>query len=169
MADGVCSRSVSMPILSARSIKGPVKLRPRASCQRHDAHVVIGHHQSVCQHLQGIEGGIDHDVGFRQFPRMVLAKPKNRGSPEAKTIDLSPPRGGERQILVEDLLSGAVMSIHSASWRQRSHDVVVALATGEHLPRLDDAQHLRREEGLRSVGYADDNELILIQSSIFNL
>ena len=47
--------------LPATFYECPVELCPRTSGQRDDAHVVIRHHQAVGQHLQGVEGRIDHD------------------------------------------------------------------------------------------------------------
>ena len=44
-----------------------IELRPRAACQRDDTHVVIWNHQTVCQHLQGVKGGIDCNSCIRKF------------------------------------------------------------------------------------------------------
>ena len=42
--------------------EGLVELRPRTACKGYDAHVVVGYHESVGQHLEGVERGIDHNL-----------------------------------------------------------------------------------------------------------
>ena len=44
-----------------------IELRPRTPRQRYDVHIVIRHHQSMSQHLEGVEGRIDDDVCFRHL------------------------------------------------------------------------------------------------------
>ena len=43
-----------------------IELRPWAACKRHDAHIVVRHHQTMCQHLQGVESRIDRDLCLRK-------------------------------------------------------------------------------------------------------
>ena len=42
--------------------QGTVKFLPRTTGERNNAQIVIGHQEAVSQHLQGIEGGINHNV-----------------------------------------------------------------------------------------------------------
>ena len=41
-----------------------VELRPRTTRERDNPHIVIGHHQPVGQHLQGIERGVEHNLSL---------------------------------------------------------------------------------------------------------
>ena len=43
-----------------------IELRPRAACQRDDTHIVVRYHQTMCQHLQGVESRIDCDLCLRK-------------------------------------------------------------------------------------------------------
>ena len=54
--------------------EGTVELLPWTPRQRDDAHVVIRHHETVRQHLQGIEGGEDLNVCIRMFPLDGIGK-----------------------------------------------------------------------------------------------
>ena len=43
-----------------------VKRLPGTARQRDDTHIVIGHHQPMSQHLQGVERGKDHHLRLRK-------------------------------------------------------------------------------------------------------
>ena len=45
-----------------------VKLRPRAAGERDDAHIMVGHYQTVGQHLQGVEGRVEDNLCLRHLP-----------------------------------------------------------------------------------------------------
>ena len=59
--------------------EGAVECGPRAACKRYDAHIVIRHHQSVGQHLQGVEGGVDHDLCLGHLALDRVGKAEEQG------------------------------------------------------------------------------------------
>ena len=61
-----------------------VELWPRATSERNDTHVVVGHYQPVCQHLQGIEGRIEHNLCIRHFVFDGIGKAKEQGVARGK-------------------------------------------------------------------------------------
>ena len=58
--------------------QGAVELHPRAPRERHDAQVVIGHHQSVGQELQGVERWINRNLSLRHLALDGVGKTKEQ-------------------------------------------------------------------------------------------
>ena len=65
-----------------------VELWPRSASQRDDAHIVIRHHQSMGQHLERIEGGIDHNLCLWHLPLDGIGKAKEERIAAGKDDDV---------------------------------------------------------------------------------
>ena len=57
----------------------PVELGPGTARERHDAHVVIGHHEAVSQQLERVERRKDHHLGIRHLPANGVGKAEEKG------------------------------------------------------------------------------------------
>ena len=68
--------------------EGFVELWPRTTCQRDNPHVVIRHHETMGQHLQRVEGGIDHNVGLGYLALDGIGKAKEEGVAACKDDDI---------------------------------------------------------------------------------
>ena len=106
-----------------------VELMPRASGERDDIHVVVGHHEPMGQQLEGVEGRIGQDLGLRQLPSSRV------GESEEERV-----AGCEHH----DFIVLAVLLKHLRQWRrdvdphsicgqQSFHQFVVPPPAAEHL------------------------------------
>ena len=92
--------------------KGVVEFWPGAARERDNAHIVVGHDEAMCQHLQGVECRVDLDVSIGELTLECIGKAEEKG---AKTMIAPSPRSPEGESLrysSNTMLSGTVMSIH---------------------------------------------------------
>ena len=97
---------------------------------------MIGHHQSVGQHLEGVECRIDHDFRLGHLPLDGVRKAKEErvaGSEDHHLIVILPKDGIQRH---RDVYPFCIIC------QQRFHNLVVALASGKDLALLDNLHDL---------------------------
>jgi len=58
--------------------KGTIELWPRTTGERNDVHVVVRHDEAVRQHLQGVECGINLDIGFGELAAERVGKAEEK-------------------------------------------------------------------------------------------
>ena len=76
--------------------KGVVEFWPGAARERDNAHIVVGHDEAMCQHLQRIECRIYLDLGLGELALECIGKAEEKGITGSEDDDrpLSPlPRG----------------------------------------------------------------------------
>ena len=106
--------------------QGAVKLMPRTTRERNDAHVVIRYHKPVGEHLKGVKGGINHNVRIRHLPPYGIGKAEEQRVTAGKDHHLV-------VILLKDSIErhGDINPLCILR-KQRLHNLMVALATREH-------------------------------------
>ena len=122
---------------------------------------MIRHHEAVGQHLKGVESRINHDIGLRHLALDGI------GEAEEKRVARGEDDDGFTIylftiydfILLENIIEGyGNVDPLGIGRQQRRNNLMMPLATREHLPVLDDLQHLRRKPRLWIVCDTYNNE-----------
>ena len=133
--------------------KGLVELKPRTTCQRDNAHIVIRHHQPMSQHLQRVKRRIKNNLCLRHLALDGIGKAKEQWVAGSENHHLI-------MILFEDGIEGnGDVDPLGIGWQQRFYDFMVALTTRENSTLLDYLHDLWREPRLRIIRYTYDNKL----------
>lgn len=106
--------------------EGSVELMPWTASEGDDAHVVVGHDEPMCEHLQGIEGGIDLDVCIGECPLDSVGKTEKKWVARSKNDD-----GGviHCMILLKNSIERNGDVYPFCLWRKIGlHNLMVALA-----------------------------------------
>ena len=134
----------------------PVELRPRTACERYDTHIMIWHHQSMGQHLQGVEGGVEDDFCLWHLAFDSIGKAEEQRITRSKDDNLR----GERLVLREDGIKWSHNINPLGISRQELGDYfMMTLSTSKHLSMLDDFRHFRWKPRTWIIRYSDDNEM----------
>ena len=138
-----------------------IELWPRTSCQRDNTHIVIGHHQSVGQHLQRVKRRINHNFRLGHLPFDGICKTKEQRVATGEDNDsVLSDFVAETTILFEDSIEGnSDIYPLGISRQKRRHNLMMALATREHPTLLDDLHDLWSKPRLWIVRNADDDKL----------
>ena len=143
--------------------EGTVKLWPRATSEGDDAHIVIGHHQPVSQHLQGIEGRIYYDFCFRHFSLDGVGKTEEERVTRSENDKKPPPIPLRREGVLSILLKDGIERCSNVNplctfWQQWGDYLMVAFASREHLAVFNDFQHFWWKPRLGIICYSYDDE-----------
>ena len=138
---------------------------------------MIGHHQLVSQHLQGVEGGINHNLCLRHLSLDGIGKAKEQRvatGEDNKSLPLQ--KKGSMSVSLKDIIQRYCDVNPFCTFRQQGcHYLMMALATREHFAILDYLHDLWCKPRLRVVRNANDDKLhsgskfFTLHSSFFTL